>query len=228
MKKIFLLPILLVSSLSLWAHALYIDTKPVAQKGKPHEVKVYYGEYADGKPEELSHWYSDVKQFTLWLLTPDGKKVQLKTDSATDYFIASFTPEQEGAYQLVISHSAKDLGKTTMYQWNTHAIVTVGKTGALQPGNALAFTLENDGSSKSVKVTPTFNGQSCDKCEITIISPTGWTKELSLSGGSASFKPESKGKYLVEVTRMDKETGEHHGKTYDGIWRCATMLIDIR
>lgn len=228
MKKIILLPILLVSAISAWAHALYIDTKSAGQKGKVHEVKIYYGEYADGKPETLAHWYSDVKSFTLWLVTPGNQKVQLKTDSAVDHFITSFTPEEEGAYQLVISHSAKDLGKSTVYQFNTHAIVTVGKPVAVQPANQLAFSLEKGSVKEAVKVSPVYKGQPCNDCKVTIISPSGWTKELSPVSGVASFQPEVKGKYMIEVTRFDKETGEHHGKAFESIWRCATMLVELK
>lgn len=232
MKNILASVLLLFVSSEIFAHALWIETNATGRKGQAQEIKVFYGEYAEFSPEKVKDWYSDVKDFTLWLVTPDGQKTKLTATAAENYFAASFTPDKDGQYTLLISHDAKDLGKTTLYQFNTSAIVTVGAAKVLSTeanSNPLKFSLQQARLNQPVALQAFFKNAPSEKVNITVFSPRGWTKELKgNSSGMAEFVPEWKGKYMIEVSRTDEAKGEHHGKEYTGIWRCATYLVDVQ
>lgn len=80
----------------LFAHALWIETNTIGKSGQQHEIKVFYGEYVNNEKEKIEKWYSDVKDFSLWLTAPGKEKVKLNTIAKDDYFSANFTPEKEG------------------------------------------------------------------------------------------------------------------------------------
>lgn len=231
MKKIFLSMAMLMLSVSIYAHALWIETNATGKKGQVQEVKVFYGEYAEFSPEKVKDWYSNVKEFELWLVSPDGQKTRLTTSPQEDHYTASFTPGKDGVYTLQVSHSAKDLGRTTIYQFNTSATVTVGKNEASDiknNSNPLKFQLKNGKVNEPVTIQGFYKDAASDKMSVTVFSPKGWTKQIEGKNGVAEFVPEWKGKYMIEISRSDEEKGEHYGKEYTGIWRCATYLVEIK
>lgn len=232
MKSLALFVIGLFAGMSTFAHALWIETNPLGQKGKLHEIKVFYGEYAEGKPEKLEDWFSDMKEFTLWLVSADNQRIQLPVAAAEDHFTASFIPETEGQYCLQISHYAKDLGRTTKYQFNTSAIVTVGKavTNDLAANhNPLKFSVKGGKLKQPVVLNGFFNDAATGGMDFTIFSPGGWTKTVAGDAtGSVQFVPEWKGKYMIEISRTDNEKGEHNGKQYERVWRCATYFLEVK
>ena len=229
MAKYLLAICLLFSSFGVFAHALWIETSPAGKKGQAQEVKIFYGEYSEGKPEKIEDWYSDVKEFSIWLIGPDNQKVQLVTSAAGDHFTTSFTPASEGSYTLLISHEAKDLGRTTKYQFNTSATVKVGSAVlSATASNPLNATIQGNKLKKPVRINGFFKDQPADKFTATIFSPAGWTKEISSDKGFVEFTPEWAGKYMIEISRTDEEKGDHNGKAYEKVWRCATSLINIQ
>lgn len=231
MRKILLSILFFAITSGLYAHALWIETNATGKKGQVQDVKVFYGEYAEFSPEKVKDWYSDVKDFELWLVTPDGKKTKLATSPQEDHYAAAFIPGKDGVYTLQVSHSAKDLGRTTIYQFNTSATVAVGKKEAADiknNSNPLKFQLKSGRVNEPVIIEGFFKDAAADKMSVTVFSPKGWTKQIEGKNGMAEFVPEWKGKYMVEVSRSDEETGEHYGKAYTGVWRCATYLVEIK
>lgn len=231
MKQIYLAMCFLFASLQISAHALWIETPAKGKKGQAQTVKVFYGEYAEFNPDRVADWYSDVKDFKLWLISPDGQKHQLETKQFENHFESSFTPAQDGAYTLVVSHEPKDLGGTTKYQFNSSASVLVGAVGKPVDTNPNPFKLavEQGKPGQPVVVKGFFNGAVADKFEATIFSPKGWTKQIKADAeGKVVFVPEWKGTYMIEISRYDKSAGKHNNADYDGEWRCATNLIEVK
>ena len=142
---------------NLSAHALWIETGAAGKIGQQQTVKVYYGEYAANERENVSKWYSDVKEFTLWLVGPDQQRTQLKLTADSNSFTSSFTPDKNGLYALEVSHEAKELGGTTKYHFLASTNVTVGKpTSAAATTNVLSLKLDNASPAKvnqTVKLT---------------------------------------------------------------------------
>lgn len=231
MKKFFCSTLLMLLTVSIYAHALWIETNATGKKGQQQEVKIFYGEYAEFSPEKVSDWYSDVKEFTLWLVTPDGQKTKLSTVAADDHYTANFTPDKDGVYTLQVSHDAKDLGRTTLYQFNTSAAVAVGKNeaaGVKGNLNPLKFQVKSGKVNQPVNIQAFFKEAASDKMSVTVFAPSGWTKQIEGKNGVAEFTPEWKGKYMIEVSRSDEEKGTHNGKDYTAIWRCATYLLEVK
>lgn len=235
MKSIITLVALLLLSVSnLFAHALWIQTSTAGKAGQKQTVKIVYSEPND-KPEKIADWYSDVKEFELWLTTPDKQKVKLATVAGEDHFTSEFTPEKDGVYTLSISKAAKELGGSTIYQFNASAIVKVGKSLAGNEasfnGNEIAVFAD---ASKTYKVNQPLNlttilkDKPTEKLQVGISSPSGWNKNVSSNAsGVAEFTPLWAGTYKIEASTSEKAEGDHFGKPYKSIWRCATFLVDV-
>ena len=216
------------------AHALWIQTASAGKVGQKQTVKIIYAEPGD-KPEKVADWYSDVKAFELWLIGPDQQKTKLAKVAGDDFFTAEFTPEKEGVYTLATGHSAKDLGGATVYQFNASAVVTVGKAkagnGAVAYGNELSVYADAGTAckvNKSLSLQGLYKAEPLEKLNITVTSPTGWSKAVSTDkNGVADFTPLWPGTYYIEASKSWKEEGKHHDKDYKAFWRCATLVVDV-
>lgn len=231
MKKGIVLIALLFASLHMFAHALWIEAARTGKKGQEHQVKVFYGEYSEFAPEKVDKWFSDVKEFTLWLVTPDNKKIELKATAGEDHYTAAFTPATDGVYTLLVSHEPKDLGGKTKYQFNSSATVLVGAAAKQDNldanSNPLKFAVQNNKVSKPVVVKGLFNNAP-GAYEATVFSPKGWTKQIPAGAdGTITFIPEWPGTYMIEISATSKETGEHNKNAFEKVWRCATALVQI-
>ena len=230
--SLFLLATLLTGN--VYAHALWIQTASVGKVGQKQTVKISYAEPGE-KPEKVADWYSDVREFELWLISPDKQKTKLVTARGDDAFTAEFTPEKEGIYTIAAGHSAKELGGTTVYQFNSSALVSVGKSPAANlvtwNGNELAVFAEAGKAyqiNKSMNLTGFFKNEPLAKLNITVTSPSGWAKTISTDkNGVAEFTPLWPGTYFIEASKSWKEEGKHHDKEYKAFWRCATLVVDV-
>ena len=179
----------------------------------------------------MADWYSDVSSFKL-ILVNGSSKTELPLTAADDHFTATFTAESDGTYYLLVSHDAKDLGRTTKYQFNASATVNVGNKASQDltaNANPLKFSVAGQKLRQNIAVQSYFNGSPSDKTTVTVFSPAGWTKTIEANtDGKAQFTPEWPGRYMIEVSRTDEETGDHHGKPYKSVWRCATHLIEVK
>ncbi|WP_449440637.1 DUF4198 domain-containing protein [Pedobacter steynii] len=236
MKKLTFLALTLVFSFvttSIFAHALWIETAASGKVGQKQSVKVFYGEYVANERDSVSKWYSDVKEFSLWVIGPDQKKTQLTLNPGTNYFEAVFTPDQNGAYTVLVSHEARDLGGTTKYHFLSSADVSVGKASVASTQNSNVLKLHVDGVllaklNKSLQLKAFLNDAAAKGKTISVFSPNGWAKELTTDdNGVAEFTPLWKGRYVVEVSDVDKNPGQHHGKDYKATWKGATYSFEI-
>ena len=236
MKKItFLLLTLLLSfvTTSIFAHALWIETAASGKVGQKQTVKVFYGEYVANERDSVAKWYSDVKEFSLWLVGPDQKKTQLTLTPGANHFEGTFTPDQNGAYTVVVSHEARELGGTTKYHFLSSADVIVGKAlpAAVQNPNVLKLHVEGASAAKinkSLQLKAFLNDAAAKGKTVSVFSPNGWSRELTTDdNGAAEFTPLWKGRYVVEVSDMDKTPGQHNGKDYKATWKGATYSFEI-
>lgn len=234
MKTLLLAVFLTFGTSQLFAHALWIETAWSGKVGQSQEVKVYYGEYAENEREETAKWYSDVKDFTLWLTAPGKEKIKLTTTPGDNFYVASFTPEANGQYVLTVSHEAKELGGTTKYEFIATAIVTVGKPGAVNhaaiPVSLNVHTAEGKiyKTNAAVQIKAVANGKALAKTAVSIFSPEGWSKVVTTDeNGSATFSPVWPGRYVVEVSAREKKEGTHNGKAYTAAWQGATSSFEV-
>ncbi|WP_214229155.1 DUF4198 domain-containing protein [Pedobacter sp. B4-66] len=237
MKKIntLLLTLLLsVTTTSIFAHALWIETASSGKVGQKQTIKVFYGEYVANERDSVAKWYSDVKDFTLWLIGPDQKKTQLALTPGVNQFESSFTPESNGAYTVMVSHEAKELGGTTKYHFLSSASISVGKIAAVsaQNANVLKLHIEDVLSAKvnkPLQLKAFLKDAAAKGKTVSVFSPNGWAKELTTDvNGVAEFTPLWAGRYVVEVTDLDKTAGQHNGKDYKATWKGATYSFELK
>ncbi|WP_367868468.1 DUF4198 domain-containing protein [Pedobacter sp. WC2423] len=236
MKKLTFLTLSILCCLitsKISAHALWIETGNTGKIGQPQTVKVYYGEYVANERENVSKWYSDVKDFTLWLVGPDQQRTQLKLTADSNSFTSSFTPDKNGAYNLEVSHEARELGGTTKYHFLASTHVNVGKTSTVA-ANTNVLNLKPDNSApvkvnQTIKLTASLNKEAAKAKTVTIFSPSGWSKETKTDeNGHVQFTPVWPGRYVIEVAEFQKVKGEHQGKAYEAIWQGATYSFEVK
>jgi len=221
---------------NLFAHALWIETKGTGKIGQAQEVKLFYGEYAQNERDITAKWYSDVKDLTLWLVGPDQQKIKLSTVLGDNVASASFTPEKDGQYTLVVSHPAKDLAGTTKYHFLTSTTVQVGKPAAVINPEGITNELKVFPSSgtaykvnKAVKLKALHNGTAKAEATVSVFSPSGWSQVLTTSkDGEIEFTPVWPGRYVVEVTDFQKTKGDHNGKPYEALWQGSTYSFEVK
>jgi len=236
LKAITVLVLSLIANSSLYAHALWIETKATGTKGKPQEISVYFGEFSENDITKADKWFSDLKDFSLVVISPSKKEIKLKSTALENRYQAFFTPEEEGVYTVVMQHTVKDVYGTMKLDYNSSANIVVGgkSTGneAAVNSNKISVFSENAATlTKNNKVTAVahYNAALAKEQKIKVIAPNGWEKELwTNEKGEISFTPIWSGKYMIEFAQTEKSAGEHNGKKYDEIWKMATYQINVK
>ncbi|MEH6306761.1 DUF4198 domain-containing protein [Olivibacter sp. CPCC 100613] len=235
LKFTLLVCLCIFTGMQVQAHALWIETPTNGKLGTAHDVKIFYGEFALNERDAPEKWYSDVKDFTLWLVTPDGKKTQLTTIAGPSHYSSSFTPETEGVYTLMVSHEAAELGGTTKYHFVSSAYVSIGKSSKVNADlneNGLKLYVDNHeifAKNKSVKLLAYLNGKPLANKPVTVASPEGWSKEVMTDeNGALSFQPLWSGRYVAEVQNFEKISGNHNGKDFDAAWVGSTFSFEVK
>jgi uncharacterized GH25 family protein len=218
---------------SLFAHAFWMETSSTGTLGKEQVVRIYYGEFVEGERDSVSKWYSNIKDFSLWMVGPDQKKVQLKTAPGANYYEARFTPSVNGTYTLALSHYAEELGGVSRYHFLTTTDVTVGKPAInnIAAVNLLQFQRLGVASAKvnkQLQLKLSLNNVHAINKKVKVFSPNGWTKELTTdANGIISFIPPFPGRYVVEISDQDKTAGEQNGKPYEETWNTASYSMEV-
>ncbi|CAD0008365.1 hypothetical protein [Flavobacterium chungangense] len=236
LKKLAFSILMLLLSPALFAHALWIETKTTGTKGKAQGISIYFGEFADNDITKADKWFSDLKDFTLVLVSPSKKETKLTSKALENKYQAFFTPDEDGVYTIVMHHKVKDIYGTMVLDYNSSATVVVGnKTAgnyATANNNVIGVFSENaDIAKKNAKIDifAFYEGASAKKQKVKVIAPNGWEKELWTNDkGEISFTPIWSGNYMVEFAYTEKVSGEHNGKKYDEIWKMATYLIAVK
>lgn len=236
LKKIALFLFALVAGPQLFAHALWIETKATGTKGKAQEVSVYFGEFSDNDITKADKWFSDLKDFSLIVISPSKKETTLSAKALDNKYQAFFTPDEDGVYTLVMHHKVKDVYGTMVLDYNSSATVSVGNAvkgnEALANSNVISLFSKDVIAAKQntkINVNALYDGKIAKEQKMKVIAPNGWEKELwSNENGEISFTPIWPGNYMVEFAYTEKASGEHNGKKYDEIWKMATYLITVK
>ncbi|WP_264536805.1 DUF4198 domain-containing protein [Flavobacterium sp. N1736] len=236
LKKITLFLFMLVATPQLFAHALWIETKATGTKGKTQEISVYFGEFSDNDITKADKWFSDLKDFSLVVISPSKKEIKLTATALENKYQAFFTPDEDGVYTVVMHHTVKDVYGTMKLDYNSSATVTVGNAAkgneATANTNIISVFSKDVAAAKQktkINVNALYEGAAAKEQKIKVIAPNGWEKELwSNDKGEVSFTPIWAGNYMVEFAYTEKSVGEHNGKKYDEIWKMATYLITVK
>ena len=215
-----------------FSHALWVETAAFGQKGVTQEIKIYFGEYTTHDISAPGEWLSDLSEFSLLLITPDNKEIPLQTKAAKDHYTATFTPQEEGAYKVVIHKVAKELYYGYRLDYNSSAIVQVGADPVtVSHFNKISIAPElknyrvNDTIHFETFVDASFTG---DK-EVQVMAPNTWVKTIYPDdAGKANFVPLWPGKYIVEMIVKANTKGQHNGAEFTTDFHCATYAIEVK
>ncbi|MCR4033798.1 MULTISPECIES: hypothetical protein [Flavobacterium] len=198
------------------AHALWVETNNTGKKGVSHSVKVYFAEVGESWESLSGKEWSMVKNFELWLQSPDGKLNRLEATPQKDYYQADFIPSQNGTYQII----AKNTTIGPLNFPNTPAFVPyfyaksnvqVGNTKAVKSEYEipLNFTLKQNGNQKQLNLTvPEYVS---GKTQVTVFTPSGELKTFNeLKNGLFDFVFAEKGNYQIELQYKDDRSGKDY------------------
>ncbi|WP_439489108.1 hypothetical protein [Algoriphagus sp.] len=223
-KSLYLTMMLFMLVIGAQAHALWIHTASRSEIGKEHPYRIYYADYQENAIEPVAKWYSDVKEFELWLVSPSGKKTKLEPVANEEYFEGSFIPEESGEYRMQISHTADPGEGKTAYQFNAYAQIWVGKGQAQSlPDSDLALVRK----AKSDEFEVLYKGKALPDGDLSVFGPKAEFQEVKTGKkGKVKVSLDSKGTYFAEATHSEK-LSENDPSGLKAIWRCATQAIEI-
>lgn len=218
-----------------FGHAFWVETSPSGKKGQAQEVRIFFGEYADKDISPLDKWFSDTKSYSLTLVAPDGTTTPLSSVPGTDHYKAWFTPAVEGVYTVVLQHTVKDVYHGSRLDYHSSAVVQVGKSTAgdsvtANTNNVSIYTTARNTykANESISLQALLDKAPARSKEVEVVAPNGWGKKLwSDSTGTVQFTPIWPGRYMVEVAVSENKTGDHNGKPFQKVWRCATYCIEV-
>ncbi|MCM5661417.1 DUF4198 domain-containing protein [Galbibacter mesophilus] len=236
MKKLITLIAFLCISSSSFAHYLWLETNADGKLGEKQEVKVHFGEYTYGVIEKVEgDAFSKVNKFTLWLVSPSGAKTPLETSAKETYYLAYFTPQEEGTYTVLLNNDEIDVIDYTQYDFGIfkthyHSVATVNvgsKTNESVSENKEGITVKRIASEKNeVKLQILYKNEPLAKNEVTVFVADQWSKKLeSDDEGFISFKKPWNTKYILETTKKEEVPGTYNGEGYQFVWHCATYCI---
>ncbi|MDR7130311.1 putative GH25 family protein [Algoriphagus sp. 4150] len=224
LKSLCLTLMLTMLIIGVQAHALWIHTASSGEKGKEHPYRIYYADYQENAIEPVAEWYSDVKEFELWLISPSGEKTKLEPTATAEYFEGTFVPEEDGEYRMEISHTANPGESKTAYQFNAYAQVWVGKGKSKAKVDTDLALIKSANSSEYELL---YKGKPLAEGDVTVLGPNAETQELKTGKkGKTSLDLSKKGIYFAEATHTEK-LPEDDPSGLKAIWRCATQAIEI-
>lgn len=241
-KILFTFLFALLTGSTSFAHYLWLETAESGEKNKEHAVKVYFGEYTYGVIEDPNgENYENVKNFSLWVISPSGKKTPIKTSVKDNAFHGTFTPKENGTYTVVLNNNEIDVIDYTQYDFGifkTHyhstAKVVVGSevsntTADNDAGLVVVNASETKaGQNSSVVLQVLYKGKPVADQEVDVYVADLWSKKLKTDKeGKISFSLPWKTKYTIETTKKEEVPGTYKGENYEFIWHCATYCIAL-
>jgi hypothetical protein len=234
-RKLILTSLLLVFGVSqIFAHAMWIETSPSGKKGVAQDVRIFFGEFGDKDITPTATWFSDISQFTLVLTGPDNKEIVLPSTKKDQYYLATFTPQEDGFYSLAMHHVVKSVYNGMVLDYNSSATVAVGKTDPRNAGpsknviSVLPAIRSAYKINEPVSIQAFLQGKPAGNHEVEVVAPNGWSKKLYTDSlGFAKFTPLWDGQYNVEFTNTEKKEGTHQDQAFSNWYYCSTMLINV-
>lgn len=223
---------LFVSNQMVKAHAIWIESNPIGSKNQSHTIRIYYGEYASGEIEKTKDWYSDLSQLKLNLLDSKNKQVELHLTDKGTYLESSFIPDEDGIYQVFISHPARELGGTTRYEFIAQNRIQVGEAvtySSIPLDTHFVFTNQVLKVKDLVEIQLLRGSNPIANEEILLMSPSGWSKTYKTNNqGKIQAEVIWPGTYVIEHSRMTDQSGSWNDKSYTKNWQGLTASFQVK
>ncbi|MFB9051612.1 hypothetical protein ACFFVB_00845 [Formosa undariae] len=230
-KSLFILLLFCACTTNTFAHALFINANTDGKIRDTQNIIIFYAEAKDAKKERIEDWWSDTKDFTLWLTFPNGTQEKLNVSQHNDHFTSSFTPLTQGDYYVSIHHTVSAIVSNTQYQFNASSKVKIGKQK--EAVNSKEMSLENGlfmykidtDNKKEISIVLLSNGDVLSDTAVTIFTPNGSQQTIKTNDkGIVSLQPESQGTYLFEAFKKEDVSGEAYSEKF----RIITSVVNFK
>lgn len=108
MKRIKLIACILILMLLLttgaFAHEIWIDLDPEGEVGHEHVINVSWGDFGEFL-DPRSSYFDSIAEGELWVLAPDGQRINLELEELPDRYVSRFTPRIGGDHQVIFYHN---------------------------------------------------------------------------------------------------------------------------
>lgn len=229
-------------SSSSFAHYIWIEVPNTAEVGSEQIIKIYYGEFNEGLREIKGGRLEEVDGIVCWVITPDGKKLDLKVTMQEKYYQVKFTPEIDGNYTIIATNKVREVIDWSKYDigivrpvYYTSKQITVGKSNSvnlssdnLYPELVIVPYQPDDKNRKQPSFQLLYNNKPFVNTKLFVHAANEWSKEYKTNDeGVFTFNPLWKGQYVIECIYKEKNPGAFKGKNYEAIRHRATYTYKI-
>lgn len=205
------------------AHALWVDTNTQGKKGISQSVKVYFAEVGEKLEPLNGQEWAMVKNFELWLQSPKGELSRLEVAPQEDYYLANFTPQEDGVYQVIVKNTS--IGALNFPNTPPFIPYFYAKSN-VQVGNIKSkvtnYELPLNFNLIQKKINLVIPEYAAGKAEVTLFTPSGELKTFkNLQNGLLDFDFVEKGVYQIELQIKD----ERPGKDYEFAFHTLTSNV---
>ena len=233
MKKIsiffavFLLPLLSM------AHGYWIEVKSNNKMGQSVQIQLFFGEFASQMTEK-GKTLDKMDDIKVCVIDEKGNKTDVLMKQTETHWEGDFTPSSNGVYQVLGINDTRgvqdwkkhNLGITRPIQYIRTTFIVGDEKNVQSQFQPLDVVAQKNGEAyllTAVKANIPFQ-----KTKLSIINPEGWTNvKYTNQNGEASFKPNMKGIYMVELEWIDKTEGVYKEVKYESIRHKCNMTVAI-
>lgn len=216
------------------AHNIWLETKGSGKVNEKVQVQLFFGEYGEEAPEKGAKldWLKVIK---IYLIDASGSKTEIAMTQTETHWQGSFEAKTAGTYQIIgvndqgevrdMSKKNLGFGRSVLYLKSTYTVKTpVAKESAIQP---LDLTAQKQNT--SYLLTAFKDKKEQGDLNITIINPDGWVKTVETNEiGQASFTPNKKGLYLINLEWIDNTKGSFKDKAFDNTVNKTVLSLIVQ
>ncbi len=212
-QKLNLLMTLLVSMMG-YAHHIWLETKPVAELGGKHEVRLYFGDMEEVTP--VAQWFSDLKEVEVIVQTPSGKVIKLETEDKGLYSAGYFEATEKGIYTVSFNHLVKDAFKGMKIRYQSVGFVStdasINKKLTLGDKDYFQLVLQTKIKDGKRNYQMLKSDHLSDKIKVRIELNGGEPKSVRVDKkGNFSFSPVNKDKYMLRFSSSKTVNEKYNG-----------------
>lgn len=208
---------------SVFAHGYWIEVQGSHKTNEPVTVRLIFGEYITG--ERLSGNFLDrMKEIRMYVRT-SGKEEPIAMKQFKDYWEGTFTPSQEGSYEIIGINDEREV-----QDWTKHNLGIVRPVQYLKTVYRVGNANSKQGSSSFLDITVSStekgtyhiqvfrNNSSYQSDKLVIVHPDGEETTLKTDkDGKAVFTAKTSGMYLIDVEWIDKTPGQFKQRPYESV-----------
>lgn len=233
LSKLALGATLLLIPMTVNAHNIWLEVKGSGKINDKVQVQLFFGEYGEGTPEKGAK-LDRLKDIKIYVIDASGTKTAVEMTQTDTHWQGSFDAKTAGTYQIVgindqgevrdMSKKHLGFGRSILYLKSTYTVKTSeAKEYAVQPLD-LTAQKQND----SYMLTAFKDKKEQGDLNITIINPEGWVKTVETNEiGQASFTPNKKGLYLINLEWIDNTKGNFKDKAFDNTVNKTVLSLRV-